>query len=146
MRRSELRLVRLNVLESCRFHVRVLLCGVRRALSVIAVFPLSSASAEPTDCAPCRACWCAPSADVTGLTSSVPSSPGYIEIIHTSTMREKFYVEILTNGIPTAEFQVIQEPYQYIDLSFKQPGMLSGFAPQLFSRFLNNLRGYYTSR
>ena len=54
----------------------------------------------------------------------MPSESGLIQIIHTNKMREKFYVEILTNGVPVAEFQGTLDSSQSIELLYKQPGMM----------------------
>ena len=82
---------------------------------------LGSASAEPAS-ALRRMCWCAPSAEVAGLRSSVPSQPGYIMILSTSEMRETFAVQIISDGRPTAQFDVKPEPYKYVDIYFRRPG------------------------
>ena len=83
---------------------------------------LHSASAEPGLAVIGRRCWCAPTMDVTGLSTTMPSSPGEIQIISTGRMQETFVVEIHSYGVPSAQFKVMPKPYNFVDISFQRPG------------------------
>ena len=93
---------------------------------------LHSASAEPGLAVIGRRCWCAPTMDVTGLSTTMPQSPGEIQIISTDRMQETFVVEIRSNGTLSAQFKVMPEPYNYVDIYFKRPGAFCQLQPSLY--------------